>query len=359
MNFKELLKIMVDKSASDLFLRAETFPRARINGTVTAVTSDVVSVKQMQEVVDSILTEEEHRKNYKLYHDVDFVFDEQGIGRFRINIFTQRGTPALVARHVHYHVKGFKDLNLPDELLRTFCEESSGLLLICGPAGSGKSTTIASMIDYINTYSEKHIVSIEDPIEFLFESKKSIINQRELGADVLSYANALKHVTQQSPDIIYIGNIRDVDTMRAVISATEMGTFVMTTFHTINAVQTLTRIVNFFPPYLHDEIRMQLSNILKGVVSLRLLTRLDKSGRVPAYETMVVTPTIARLIREGDFNKIQNFIDEGELFGMQSFRKSLVKLVREGMVAEEDARLVAFSKDEFTLEMRGIKRFDK
>jgi len=359
MNFKELLKIMVEKSASDLFLKPETYPRARINGSVTAISDAAVNVKQMHEVVESLLKDEEHRKNYKLYHDVDFVHDEEGIGRFRINIFAQRGTPALVARHVHYNVKNFRELNLPEELLKTFCEEASGLVLVCGPAGSGKSTTIASMIDYINVTSEQHIVTIEDPIEFLFESKKSIINQRELGVDVLSYANALKHVTQQSPDIIYIGNIRDVDTMRAAINATELGAFVLTTFHTINAVQTLTRIINFFPPYLHDEVRLQLSNILKGVVSMRLLPRLDKTGRVPAYETMVVTPTIARLIREGDFNKVQHFIDEGELFGMQSFRKSLIKLVRDGRVSEDDARHVAFSKDEFNLEMKGIQRFDK
>ena len=271
----------------------------------------------------------------------------------------QRGTPAIVIRHIHTHVKSFEDLNLPAALLKNFCEESAGLVLICGPAGSGKSTTIACMIDYINAHREKHIVTIEDPIEFIFKDNKCIINQRELGLDVHSYAQALKHVTQQSPDIIYIGNIRDSDTMHATINATELGTFVVSTFHTINAVQTITRVVNFFPPYLHDEVRMQLAVILKGVISLRLLPRYDVPGRIPAYETMVVTPTIARLIREGKINEIQKFIDDGELFGMQSFKSSLVQLVKKGIVAEEDARHVADSKDDFNLELKGLRRYLK
>jgi twitching motility protein PilT len=215
------------------------------------------------------------------------------------------------------------------------------------------------LIETINQKFEKHIVTIEDPIEFLFEDKKSTINQRELGVDVYSYVAALRHVTQQSADIIYIGTIRDEETMRAAITATELGAFVVTTFHTVNAVQAITRIVNFFPPHLHEEIRQQVSIILKGVISLRLLPRVDKPGRIPAYETMVVTPTISRLIREGKVKEIQNFIDEGELFGMQSFKKSLVNLVKSEIVDEETARVFAESKDEFNLELKGVKRYQK
>ena len=240
-----------------------------------------------------------------------------------------------------------------------FTEEPSGLLILSGPAGSGKSTAIAALLETINQRHEKHIVTIEDPIEFLFDDKKSTINQRELGSDVYSYVAALRHVTQQSADIIYIGTIRDEETMRAAITATELGSFVVTTFHTVNAVQAITRIMNFFPPHLHEEIRMQLSVILKGVISLRLLPRIDKPGRIPAYETMVVTPTVGRLIREGKIKEIQNFIDEGELFGMQSFKKSLVNLVKAGTVNEEVARIYAESKDEFNLELKGVKRYQK
>ena len=359
MSIRKMLGEMIKRGASDLFYRAGGVPRLRIDGKVVPLSQEILTTDDVLRTVEE-LTPTRQKEVFESKFDIDFaLFLEEFDRRFRVSIFMQRNSPSMVIRNVIPHAKKFEELNLPVDILKKLSLETRGLILLTGSAGSGKSTTIASMIDYINVTSEQHIVTIEDPIEFLFESKKSIINQRELGVDVLSYANALKHVTQQSPDIIYIGNIRDVDTMRAAINATELGAFVLTTFHTINAVQTLTRIINFFPPYLHDEVRLQLSNILKGVVSMRLLPRLDKTGRVPAYETMVVTPTIARLIREGDFNKVQHFIDEGELFGMQSFRKSLIKLVRDGRVSEDDARHVAFSKDEFNLEMKGIQRFDK
>ncbi|MCR4336939.1 MAG: PilT/PilU family type 4a pilus ATPase [Candidatus Omnitrophica bacterium] len=359
MDLKKLFKTMIERQASDMFLRANAVPRLRIHGGVKLAGDEVISLASMVKIADELLTLERRKKKYQEDLDIDFVHDEAGVGRFRINIFTQRGQPALVARHIHTEVQNFHDLHLPEDVLKRFCDEASGLVLVSGPAGSGKSTTIASMLSYINQTREKHIVTIEDPIEFLFQDQKSLINQRELGVDVLSYPAALKHVTQQSPDIIFIGAIRDVDTMRAAIGATELGAMVLTTFHTVNAVQAINRIINFFPPYLHDEVRMQLSIILKGIVSLRLLPLQNGEGRIPAWETMVVTPTIARLIREGKINEIQSFIDEGELFGMQSFKRSLVKLVKEGKVREEDAHRLADSPDDFTLELRGLKRFEK
>ena len=354
MKIQELFHRMVEKEASDLYLRTNAYPMARINGKLEVIGAAAVTKAEMLALVNLLLANERRIKIYKDNLDIDFIHDEADIGRFRINIFTQRGTPALVARHIHTKIKSFEELLLPVELCKKFCEESKGLFLVCGPAGNGKTTTIASMIEYINTISAQHIITIEDPIEFLFKDKNSLINQRELGLDVPSYPQALRHVTQQSPDIIYIGNIRDEETMRAAIMATELGTFVMTTFHTINAVQSIIRIVNFFPPHLHDEIRMQLSMILKGTISLRLLPRRNGEGRVPAYETMVVTPTIARLIREGKVQEIQGFIDQGELFGMQSFKRSLVKLVKEDMVDAAEARRVSDSKDEFDLALKGI-----
>lgn len=355
MRIQELLELMVKRQASDMYLRTKASVRMRIDGRVESVTSEPISKEEMQAVTNFLLANEQRWKVFNEKLDVDFVHEEPIIGRFRVNIFMQRGTPSIVVRHVHSQVRNFTDLNLPEELLKSFCEESKGLFLVCGPAGNGKSTAIASMVEYINENSAKHVVTIEDPIEFLFTDKKSIINQRELGLDVYSYPSALKHITQQSPDILYIGNIRDEETMRAGIMATELGMFVLTTFHTINAVQTIVRIVNFFPPHLHDEVRMQLSMILKGTLSLRLIPRKDGKGRIPAYETMVVTPTISRLIREGRIQEIQNFIDQGELFGMQSFRQSLVRLVKNGIVDKAEARRAADSKDEFDLAMKGIK----
>jgi pilus retraction protein PilT len=356
MTTKEIFKLMLEKEASDLYLRTKAFPRARINGKVETIGKEAITKAEMSAITNLLLGSEQRRKKFLENLDIDFIYQEEGVGRFRINIFTQRGTPAIVARHVHTTVKSFEDLNLPVDVLKMFCEESKGLFLTSGPAGSGKSTTIATMIEYINNMAAKHVITIEDPIEFLFTDKKSIINQRELGLDVHSYPMALRYVTQQSPDIIFIGNIRDEATMRAAITATELGTFVLTTFHTVNAVQTIVRIVNFFPPHLHDEVRMQLSIILKGTIALRLLPRKDGKGRIPAFETMVVTPTISRLIREGRIREIQNFIDEGELFGMKSFKKSLVELVTNGLVDENDARAYADSKDEFNLELKGLKR---
>ncbi|MBI5023687.1 MAG: PilT/PilU family type 4a pilus ATPase [Candidatus Omnitrophica bacterium] len=357
MTLKELFQLMCDKEASDLYLRTGATPRARVNGKIETIISEPLSKPDMQGITNLLLASEVRKKHFLENYDIDFIHEEPQVGRFRINIFMQRGTPAVVARHVHMRVKDFEQLNLPAELLKQACDESKGLFLVCGPAGNGKSTTIASMIEYINAVSPKHIITIEDPIEFLFQDKKSIVNQRELGLDVQSYPMALKHVTQQSPDIIFIGNIRDEPTMRAAITATELGAFVISTFHTINAVQTIIRVVNFFPPHLHDEVRMQLSLILKGTISVRLLTRKDGHGRVPAVETMVVTPTIARLIRDGEIREIQMYIDEGALFGMQSFKKSLVKLVKDGLVDPIEARNYADSKDEFDLELKGIKRY--
>ena len=359
MKLKELFQMMVKKEASDLYLRTKASPRLRIHGKVEIVSAPEIAEQEMQTIADYLLVNDHRRKEFQENHDIDFIHNEPGVGRFRINLFQQRGTPALVARHIHTYVKTFQELNLPADLCKLFCDESKGLFLVCGPAGNGKSTTIASMIEYINVTQAKHIITIEDPVEFIFEDEKSIINQRELGWDVLSYPAALKHVTQQSPDVIFIGNIRDEDTMRAAIHATELGAFVMTTFHTINAVQTIIRMVNFFPPHLHDEVRMQLSIILKGTISLRLLVRKDGQGRVPAYESMVVTPTIAGLIREGKIQEIQKYIDEGGLFGMQSFKRSLVDLVKKGLVDVNEARRQADSRDEFDLAMKGIKsRFE-
>jgi pilus retraction protein PilT len=351
--------MMVEKEASDLFLSANTPPRFRINGQVHMVDAEPIDREEIFEIADSLLVSEKRREIFAQSQDIDFIHIEPNIGRFRLSVFRQRGTPAIVARHVSSHIKTFEALNLPADLCRQFCQENRGLILLCGPAGNGKSTTIASMLEHINQNFEKHIVTIEDPIEFLFESKKSIIHQRELGLDVPSYPQALRHVTQQSPDIIYIGVIRDTDTMQAVMNATELGALVVSTFHTTNAIQTIERIVNFFPPYLHDEVRRQVSLILKGVIAMRLVPLKDKSGRMPACETMVVTPTISRLIREGNIKEIQRFIDEGDLFGMKSFRQALVKLVKDGHVLPEDAREFADSKDEFDLELKGIKRIQK
>lgn len=356
MRLEKLFQTMVERKASDLFLRAGAPPYFRVDGRLQPLEGQLLSKDDVIAISDFLLATDAQKVRFAKNLDIDLVYAQQGLGRFRVNIFSQRSTPSIVARYVSSNVLAFEELNLPADLLAQFCQEPRGLVLVCGPAGSGKSTSIASMINYINQTKSKHIVTIEDPIEFLFKDVKSLINQRELGIDFFSYPSALRYVTQQSPDIIYIGTIRDVDTMHAAISSAELGALVFSTFHTVNSIQAIERIVNFFPPHLHTEVRLQLSLLLKGVVSLRLIPRKDGQGRIPACESMVVTPTIARLIREGNITQIQSFIDEGQLFGMQSFKQSLVSLVQQGLVEEEEARQLADSKDEFNLELRGIRR---
>ncbi|HQP92062.1 MAG TPA: PilT/PilU family type 4a pilus ATPase, partial [Candidatus Omnitrophota bacterium] len=297
-----------------------------------------------------------HKKMLESSFDTDFALDIEGLDRFRVSVFCQRGVLSIVMRRIKKNIPDFHTLNLPENVLKTLSAERRGLILLTGPAGNGKSTTIASMIDYMNNNSSRHILTVEDPIEFTFSDKKSVINQRELGLDVESYVVALKQVTLQSPDVIFIGTIRDLDTMLAALIAAEMGILVLSTIHTVNSAQTIQRIVNFFPPHQHNEIRMQLSFLLKGVVSLRLIPKADGSGRVPAVETMTLTPTISRLIREGALADIPRFLEEGALFGMESFKQSLARLVKENKISAEEAYKHADSKEDLELEIKGIKR---
>ena len=356
MSIKKSLKQMVEQNASDLFYRAGGFPRLRVDGRVISISDTVLSLDDAMKAVEELTTPEQ-RENFKHNLDIDFgLYLPEFKRRFRISIFTQRNSPSIVIRNVHSSMLTFEELSLPAETLKKLVMEKRGLVLLTGSAGSGKSTTIASMIEYINNHSNRHILTVEEPIEYTFEDKNSLINQRELGLDVSSYAVALRAFTLQSPDVIFIGNIRDQETMSAALTAAETGVLVLSTLHTINASQTIERIINFFPPHQHQQIRIQLSYLLKGVISLRLVPLKDKVGRMPAYEVMLLTPTISRLIREGKVWEMTQFIEEGAIFGMQSFTQSLVKLVKEEKISEEEATNFSDNRDEFSLTLKGIKR---
>ena len=356
MDIKNYLSLMIEKNASDMFYRAGGNVRMRIDGKVVSIDDRIVSLDEVNDSVKD-LTSNELRDFFKRNLDVDFgIYIPELKHRFRISIFMQRNWPTLVIRNVRSAVQTFEELNLPGEILKSLAMETRGLVLLTGSAGSGKSTTIASMVEYINNNSYKHVLTVEEPIEFTFQDKKSIINQRELDHDVSSYEVALRAFTLQSPDVIFIGNIRDYVTMSSSLTAADTGVLVLSTLHTVNAAQTVERVINFFPPHQHQEVRTQLSSLLKGVISLRLLPMKDGPGRIPAYEVMLLTPTISRLIREGKIWEITPFIEDGTIFGMQSFNQSLVKLVREGKVAEEAAASYADNKDEFILALRGIKK---
>jgi twitching motility protein PilT len=356
MDIKRYLKLMVEKDASDMFYHAGVNVRMRIDGKLVSVDDKIISVDEVGGSIKDLALSE-LRDSFQRNLDVDFgVYIPELDHRFRVSIFMQRNCPALVIRNIRSDSRTFEELNLPAKILKELAMESRGLILLTGSAGSGKSTTIATMIEYINANSYKHILTLEEPIEFTFQDKNSIVNQRELNRDVASYANALRAFTLQSPDVIFIGNIRDYETMSIALTAAETGVLVLSTLHTVNAAQSVERAINFFPPHQHQEVRMQLSTLLKGVISLRLLPFKDGVGRIPAYEVMLLTPTISRLIREGKIWEITPFIEDGTIFGMQSFNQSLVKLVREGKVSEEVAANYADNRDEFILALRGIKK---
>jgi twitching motility protein PilT len=356
MEIKKLLQEMVAREASDLFYRAGGTPRLRISGKVVAMDTKILSVEDVMLATEQ-LANTKQCEIFRNKQDVDFaVYLAEFNRRFRVSIFTQRNWPSIVIRNVRNSIASFEELNLPAEILKKLSLETRGLVLLTGSMGSGKSTTIASMIEYVNINAKKHILTVEEPIEFTFEDKQSIINQRELGLDVSTYPVALRAFTLQSPDVMFIGNIRDYDTASAAMAAAETGVLVLSTLHTINASQTIERLINIFPPHQHSEVRNQLAALLKGVISLRLVPAKDGVGRVPAYEVMLLTSTISRLIREGKIWEIPRFIDDGAVFGMQSFNQSLVKLVQDGKVTLEDATLAADSREEFMLAYRGIKK---
>ncbi len=356
MKIKECLKIMVEKNASDLFFRAGGPLRLRIDGKIVVASDTLLSVEDVTCAVEDLLPQRE-KELLRQQKDVYLgAYKQEFNRRFRVSVFMQRSTPSIVVRQIPQVMRTFEELGLPRDILENLCKENRGLVLLTGATGSGKSTTIASMIEYINANSKKHILAVEEPIEFTYTDKMSVINQREVGSDVPNYAAALKAFTLQSPDVIFIGNICDYETMSTALVAAETGVLVLSTLHTINAAQTVERIINFFPPYQHEQIALLLSSLLKGVISLRLVPLKDSPGRAPAYESMILTPTISRLIRERKIWEIPRYLEDGGIFGMQTFNQSLVNLVKKGLISVEEAIGFSDSKDEFQLAMKGFRK---
>lgn len=358
MDIKELFKSMIESDASDIFLKVGSPLQLRVDGLLKPLGSIILTQGEMKKILDMLLNEEQ-KKRYEKDLEVDFVIDIENLGRFRGSAFHQSRMPGAVFRHIKREVRTFDELNLPSKVLSQLSFEKRGLVLITGATGSGKSTTIATMIEYINQNLPYHIVTIEDPIEFIFEDKKSLIEQRELEMDAPSYLDALKHIVYQSPDVIFIGNIRDYETMSAAMNAAETGQLVLSTIHSINAIQTVERIVNFFPPYQHQQVRIQLSLLLKGVISQRLVPRAVGGGRIPSCETMVLTPTIAALIREGKTNEIINYIEDGKIFGMETFDQCLARLCNEKRITVQEAKKFCDSIEVLELALKGIKRTER
>ncbi len=352
MQLHEMLRKMVIERSSDLFIKAGSPPALRIDGTVHFLDTEEITPQDSLEIYEII--EDSKREGFHGKTDIDVAYELPGIGRFRVNIFRQKGTIAFVFRHIQGNVPKFDELHLPEKVLKRLVNEARGLLLVTGTTGSGKSTTLAAMISYMNDHLNRHILTVEDPIEYMFKDRKSVIDQREIGIDTPDFVTALKHAVRQSPDVILIGEMRDRETMETALSAAETGHLVMSTLHTVNSTQTVERIINYFPPHQHALIRLQLSLVLKGVISQRLIPKKNEPGRLPAVEVMIDTPTVKELLAGGKTTELYNVIKEGEYFGCQTFNQSLKTLYQSDLVSLESALAASDYPEELKLDLKGI-----
>lgn len=354
MTLKQMLVEMLNRRASDLHVRVGVRPHLRVNGELETIATEPVTIDSMDQIVSQILNEKQlerfHRKN-----EMDLALSVAKLGRFRINLFRQRGTTGIAIRAVNTSVPTFEDLNLPP-VIRKISQERRGLIIITGTTGSGKSTTLAAVIEEMNAQRACNILTVEDPIEYIYRDKKAIISQREVGGDTETFASALRHAFRQDPDTILIGEVRDLETMSIALTAADTGHLVLTTLHTLNVVETITRIVSFFPPHQHQQIRLLLAGTLKAIVCQRLLSRSDIPGRVPALEIMVASAAIRECIMVPEKTiDIPELMAQGQTqYGMQTFDQAIMKLYKAGMISFDEAMNQASNPDDFDLRLRGI-----
>jgi twitching motility protein PilT len=354
MDIREVLEAMSGAKASDLHIKVATAPLIRVDGELYALGNPPPSAQDLELVIDSLLTPEQ-RKKFDTDKEIDFAFGLPGLGRFRCNIFQQRGTAALAIRTIPITIPTLEDLGMP-EAIKPFACLPRGLVLVTGATGSGKSTTLAAMIDTANREMNRNVITIEDPIEFLHRDKMSAIHQREVGVDVNSFAEGLRRILRQDPDIILVGEIRDQETMETVLMAADTGHLVFSTLHTTDAAMTMQRVLSFFPPFQQDAVRHQLASSLQAVVSQRLVQRRGGSGRVPAVEILINTPTIREMLQTGrPLEGLRSIIEEGVTqYGMQSFDQSLMSLLKADVISEEEALRNCTNPNEFQLHLKGI-----
>jgi len=359
METRELFRILVKENGSDLIIKSNGCPAMRVQGRVKFVSESRVPESFAANLAGNVIPDK-LKARFEAEGEIDCSYSVEGVGRFRANVFRQQGRLCLVFRHVVDSVPTMDQLALPVRQLEELASLQRGLVLVTGQTGCGKSTSLASMVEFMNHHFARHIITVEDPIAYVFTARKSMINQREVGFDTRGYPTALRHVVRQTPDVILIGEMRDQETVAAALSAAETGHLVLSTLHTVNAVQTVERILSFFPPHQHDEVRMQLSLVLEGVVSQRLLPRKNDQTRVPAVEIMLGTPTIRELLHEGKTLQLEKAIYEGaQYYGTQTFHQSICQLYRSGLISYEDALSASDNPDELKLELRGISKGSK
>jgi twitching motility protein PilU len=348
MDFRSYLSTMVERDASDLYMSSGAPMSAKIDGTLQPLADGVLTPEQVKEVAYSIMNEEQIRE-FEHKPEMNLAISEEGVGRFRVNIFRQRNSISMVIRNIKTDIPDWKLLGLP-EILTDVVMEKRGLVLFVGATGSGKSTSLASLIDYRNTNSAGHIITIEDPVEFVHSHKKSIVNQREVGVDTDSYEDALKNTLRQAPDVILIGEIRDQETMEHALAFAETGHLAISTLHANNANQALDRIINFFPEERRNQLLLDLSLNLRAFVSQRLIKTVD-GKRAAAVEILLGTPLVQDMIRRGDINEIKEVMQKSENLGMQTFDRALYKLVVEGRIDTEEALKNADSPNNLRLSL--------
>jgi len=352
----DLLRMAMSFGASDLHLRAGSYPVIRVNGELRPLSGvERLSQEETLEMAFSMMSNRQ-KQHFKEAYEVDIGYGVSGLGRFRVNIFQQRNSIGIVARVISDHIRNFAELGLPP-ILTKIADEQRGLILVTGTTGSGKSTTLAALIDHINQTRNSHVVTVEDPIEFLHKDKKSFITQREVDVDTRSFAEALRGSLRQDPDVILVGEMRDLETIETALVAAETGHLVFSTLHTLDASETLTRIISAFPPYQQKSIRIQLAGLLKAVVSQRLMKSAKGNSRVPAVEVLISTPLIRDyILHEDKTSQIRDAIGAGtSQYGMQTFDQSLFYLYQSGLISLEEALRGSTNPDEFRLRLAGIQ----
>jgi len=356
MNINDLLKIAVERKASDLHLKVGSHPIIRVDGELTPL-ADLKRLMQEDTIAMAFsIMNARQKQRFKEELELDIAYSVPGLGRFRCNVFQQRGAVGLVLRVIPARIQSVRELMLP-AVLERICEERRGLILCTGTTGSGKSTTLAAMIDFINATRTEHIMTIEDPVEFLHRDKKSIVNQREIDVDTRAFSGALRSALRQDPDVLLVGEMRDYETIETALLAAETGHLVFSTLHTLDATETINRIISVFPPHHQKQIRIQLAQVLKAVISLRLVPRADGIGRVPAAEIMISTAYIRECIENKEKTKyIREQISLGtSQYGMQTFDQSLYALYKSGLITLDEALKRASNPDEFKLKIQGVQ----
>jgi twitching motility protein PilT len=353
LTINDLLVVAQEKKASDLHITVGVSPKCRINGELVDMGFDKLSPEDTETLIMPIVPS---RLKEKLITngEVDFSYSIAGLGRYRVNVFKQRGSFALVIRIINMTIPSPEALGLASSVV-DLAKKKRGLILVTGPTGSGKSTTLSSLIDVINTNQNNHIITLEDPIEYIHRHKKSVVNQREVGIDSLSFASALRAALREDPDVILVGEMRDLETIEIAITAAETGHLVLSTLHTIGATSTIDRIIDVFPPHQQQQIRIQLSAVLEAVISQQLIPTLDGKGRVAAFEIMHSIPAIRNLIREGKSHQITSFIQTNKRIGMQTMDDAVFELYLKGRISSEQAML--FAQDISTMERKLSNQF--